>query len=182
MQPNDSERKAGTEESSRTRPNAIKALVTELLLRAGGTILLLWIMLTFVVGVYVNHGNEGYPMLKDGDLCITYRLADVRPGDAVMYRNPDGQCRCGRVAASAGDQVEISGSTLLVNGFTAPVESFYPTSAENGVLRGVYTVPQGCVFIVNDCRVDGKDSRTYGGIPLGNCRGKIILVVRRRGI
>ncbi|MBQ4395988.1 MAG: signal peptidase I [Clostridia bacterium] len=192
MEPEKTEIQTGTDDSEKSTPAAagsgrtpagsVRSLILELLLRAGGTVLALWLVLTFIAGLYVNHGNEGYPMVKDGDLCVTYRLAGLRPGDAVMYVAPDGRRQCGRVAALAGDRVEISGNTLLVNGFAAPVESFYPTSAEDGVLQSAYTVPSGCVFVVNDCRVDGQDSRIYGGIPLGNCRGKIILVVRRRDI
>lgn len=119
MEPEKTEIQTGTDDSEKSTPAAagsertsagsVRSLTLELLLRVGGTVLALWLVLTFIAGLYVNHGNEGYPMVKDGDLCVTYRLAGLRPGDAVMYVAPDGRRQCGRVAALAGDRVEISG-------------------------------------------------------------------------
>ena len=45
-----------------------------------------------------------------------------------------------------------------------------------------YTVPEGTVFVLNDYRDDIQDSRVYGSIPMKQTRGKIVLVLRRRGI
>ena len=43
------------------------------------------------------------------------------------------------------------------------------------------TVPQDCVFVLNDNPNDLSDSRLLGGIPLTECERTVILLIRRRG-
>ena len=44
-----------------------------------------------------------------------------------------------------------------------------------------YTVPNDTYFVLNDYRPDPTDSRMYGGIPKTDTKGKIFLMLRRRG-
>ena len=151
------------------------------LLRLGVTAAVLWLLLTFVVGVFVCHTNEAYPMIKDGDLCLTLRTAAPKAGDAVVYRSK-GETRFGRVVALAGDSVEINDEVLLVNGENVMIPTVYPTAAEGSSITYPYRVPDGCVFILHDYRSNTTDSRTVGAVPLRNCQGSIFFLIRRRGI
>ena len=151
------------------------------LARVGVIAAVLWLLLTFVVGVYVCHTNTSYPMIKDGDLCLTFRLAAPKVGDAVVYRS-EGETRFGRVVALAGDSVEISGEVLLVNGENVMIPAVYPTTAEGSSIPYPYTVPEGCMFVLHDFRSETTDSRTVGAVPLGDCQGSIFFLMRRRGI
>ncbi len=151
------------------------------LLRLGVTAAVLWLLLTFVVGVYVCHTNEAYPMIKDGDLCLTLRPSVPKTGDAVVYRS-EGETCFGRVVALEGDIVEISGEVLLVNGENVMIPAVYPTDTEGSSINFPYTVPEGCIFILHDFRSDTTDSRTLGAVPLKDCQGSIFFLMRRRGI
>lgn len=151
------------------------------LLRVGVTAAALWLLLTFVVGVYVCHTNAAYPMIKDGDLCLTLRPATPKAGDAVVYRS-EGETRFGRVVALAGDSVEIRDEELLVNGENVMISAVYPTAAEGSSITYPYTVPEGCLFVLHDFRSDTTDSRTAGAVPLRDCQGSIFFLMRRRGI
>ena len=145
------------------------------------TALVLVLLLNFVVGLYVNHSNSSYPMLKDGDLCLTYRLATLVKGDEIAYER-DETIRFGRIVGTEGDVVDIIDGSITINGYGVFEEAVYPTTAEGATISFPYTVPKDTVFVLNDYRSDTKDSRCYGGIPLKDTRGKIILLLRKRGI
>ena len=151
------------------------------LIKIGVTALIVWALLTWVVGLYVNHSNSSYPMLKDGDLCLTYKLGTVVRGDEVAYLC-EGQIRFGRIVGTAGDVVDVNEGSITINGYGVFEDAVYPTTAEGAKIAFPYTVPQDTVFVLNDYRDDPTDSRVYGGIPLESLRGKVIMVLRRRGI
>ena len=154
----------------------------EFFIKLGLTGLAVFLLLYFVCGVYICHDNASYPMIKDGDLCLTYRLAEVQQGDAVAYRSADGTVRFGRVIACAGDSVELMNDYVTVNGYGVFEDTFYPTAPAGTKLTYPYTVPEGCVFILNDYRSDISDSRSAGGIAVSDLRGKVAFIMRRRGI
>lgn len=145
------------------------------------TALVVFLLLTFVVGLYVNHSNSSYPMLKDGDLCLTYRLATLVKGDEIAYEK-EGTIRFGRIVGTAGDVVDINDGSITVNGYGVFEDAVYPTTAEGAKITFPYKVPEEAVFVLNDYRSDPTDSRAYGAIPLSETKGKVILVLRRRGI
>lgn len=145
------------------------------------TALVVFLLLTFVVGLYVNHSNFSYPMLKDGDLCLTYRLATLVKGDEIAYEK-EGTIRFGRIVGTAGDVVDINDGSITVNGYGVFEDAVYPTTAEGAKITFPYKVPEEAVFVLNDYRSDPTDSRAYGAIPLSETKGKVILVLRRRGI
>ena len=153
----------------------------EFFIRIGVTALVVCILLLFVVGVYINHSNSSYPMLKDGDLCLTYKLAKYALGDEIAYEQ-DGKIKFGRVVAKEGDIIDISEGTITVNGYGVYEDTVYPTTAEGASIAFPYTVSSGTLFVLNDYRDDVNDSRVYGGILEERTKGKVILVLRRRGI
>ena len=158
-----------------------RRLIIEFFLKIGITVLAVVILLTWVVGIYVIHDNSSYPMLKDGDLCVIYRLATLNNGDEVAYVQDD-KLRFGRIVALPGDVVDISEDALTVNGYGVYEDAVYPTTGEGAKIRFPYTVPEGTYFILNDYRSDVNDSRTFGAIPKGGIKGKVVFVMRRRGI
>lgn len=167
--------------AKKKKKRTAKSYALSLLAKIGATVLLMWILLNYVVGVYICHDNYTYPMIKDGDLCVTYRLDQLRQGDEIVYLH-EGQVRFGRIAAQAGDSVDIDGESITVNGYLLTEDTVYPTTREGASLTFPYKVPGDCVFVLNDHRDDPDDSRIYGGIPLSDVQGKVILLMRRRGI
>ena len=149
--------------------------------KIGITALVLILTLTFVLGVYVNHTNSSYPMIKDGDLCLTFKLAKIQKGDVVAFEQ-DKEIKFARVIASEGETVEIKNDLVCVNGSGIPDNTVYKTTTEGSKISYPYTVPEKSIFVLNDLRSDTSDSRTLGAIPLSECKGKVIFVMRRRGI
>ena len=149
-------------------------------LKVGITAAVIFLLLTFVVGIYINHSNSSYPMIKDGDLCMTYRLATLVDGDEIVYEH-NGQIKFGRIVASSGDVIDINEEKITVNGYGVFEDAVYPTTAEGATITFPYTVPTDTVFVLNDYRDDPNDSRCYGAIPIKDTKGKIIMLLRRRG-
>ncbi|MDO4864798.1 MAG: S26 family signal peptidase, partial [Ruminococcus sp.] len=61
-------------------------------------------------------------------------------------------------------------------------DAVYPTKPDGAKIDFPYTTPDNCVFVLSDFRSNITDSRTYGGIPLDDVKGKVVFVMRRRGI
>jgi len=143
--------------------------------------LILWVQLKWVTGIYVCHNHSAYPMIKDGDFCLTYRLGELKQGEEIVYR-ADGAVRFGRIIALGGDSVEILNDYIMVNGYGIFEDVVYPTTSEGAKISFPYTVSENCVFVLNDYRSDISDSRIFGAIPLNDVQGKVVFIMRRRGI
>jgi len=170
-------------ESARNR-NALQALIVRILAAA----IILYLVFTYGFLIDQNHGLGMYPAMKDGDLCVIFRreaqsLAGLpyAAGDIVAYQ-AEGRRHMGRVAAVAGDTIQIGDSgSVTVNGAGQSWEIIFPTYAR-GELAYPFTVPQGCLFVLGDHRTDTKDSRDFGPITLQSVDGKVISILRRRGL
>ena len=160
-------------------------------LMKGYLLLLGRVVLIAVIGVIVftkvflitqMNGNGMFPALRDGDLIVAFRLqGGFAKNDVVVY-SCGGERYVGRIAALERDTVMIDDSGILtVNGTEQIGEILFPTYADGG-LSFPFTVPDGCVFVLGDHRTDGGDSREKGAVSLESIEGKVITLLRRRGI
>ena len=166
------------ENKKKLNPTA-KALLS-LVIKLAVVTLIIWLALTFVFGAFRLAGNNMYPMLKDGDLCVTYRLEQYHSSDVVAYQI-NNQIRFGRIVARAGDTIDGDEQGLLINGSHPNEEVFYPTDIKDTNLTLPYTLGDGEFVVLNDYRSDLSDSRTYGVIKKDALKGKVIFIFRRRG-
>ncbi len=147
-----------------------------------------WLILTYAFTFTQVRGQGMFPALKDGDLCVIFRtglqqtLGDgFRKDDVVLYE-VGGKRYIGRVAAIEGDKVTIGkNGGLSVNGVSQSSEILFQTYAR-GDEEYSAIVPNGCLFLLGDHRTDTKDSRDFGPIPLDSVEGKVITIMRRRGL
>ena len=145
-----------------------------------------YLLFTYCFLITQCHGQDMFPAMKDGDLCVVFRVQTQKlfgekivADDIIAYRT-DGKRAFGRVVAVGGDVVMLSDSgSLMVNGLTDGGSILFPTYAL-GDLEYPYRVPEGCVFVLGDYRVNTKDSRILGPIPLESVEGKLITILRRR--
>ena len=70
---------------------------------------------------------------------------------------------------------------LRVNGTLYTGEIPYATYPAEG-LTYPYTVPEGYLFLLCDHRTQGRDSRHFGAVPEDSVAGKVITLLRRRGL
>jgi signal peptidase I len=146
-------------------------------------LLVIWAVFTFVFGIRQVSGENMYPRLRDGDLILYYRLEqDYQIGDVVTFELDDATFWA-RIVAQGGDVVEVTeDGQLLINGNVQEEEIFYPTEPQEGDVTYPCTVEEGSYFVLCDYRTISLDSRTYGTIPQEDLDGKVITVLRRRGI
>lgn len=154
------------------------ALVRRVLLLAAVAAL----VLTQVFLITQVEGTGMYPALEDGDLVLVYRLQGSYSRRDVIAYEVDGVRCFGRIVASAGDEVTITeNGSLLINSQLESGEILFPTTTEDGELFR-YIVQKGEVFVLGDYRTQAEDSRDFGPIPLSDVEGKVITLLRRRGL
>jgi signal peptidase I len=168
-----------TEDEQKTFFRALAAFVIKL----GVVCLTLWLVFTFAFGIRQMHGETMYPKLRDGDLILYNRLAKTYYiGDVVVFKIGGSTC-VARIVAQEGDVVEVNeNNALLVNGKVQEEEVFYPTEADSLGVTYPYTVEENSYFLLCDFRTNSVDSRRYGAISKDDFCGKVITILRRRGI
>ena len=148
-----------------------------------------WLILTYGFLITQCSGQEMYPSIKDGDLCIIFRQATFRlmkqqyaAGDIVAYR-VDGKRHFGRVVAIGGDTVQMDDTgSILVNGVTEGEDILYPTYGRGDDLVTLNIVQKNTLYVLGDYRTNTQDSRDFGPIPMESVEGKVISILRRRGL
>ena len=171
--------------------------IVQLLLKIAFIILAVFLIFTFLYGIVRINDVSMKPAIKDGDLVMYYRL-DKRfiSGDVAVFE-ADGRTTTGRVVAVAGDTVDITKNGLKINGAEQISQDIYfdTTQFKDGSRSrlppclhwkdGVdfpVTVGSGQVFILGDNRPQASDSRIYGCIDIKDVKGKVIAIIRSRGI
>ncbi len=143
--------------------------------------LFLWVLFHFVFLLCQAEGMDMFPAIRDGDLLVAYRLErTVRRNDVVLCR-VNGKRIISRVAAVAGDTVDITeDGVLLINGGIQSGEILFQTEPGEG--RYPLQLSAGTLFLLGDYRTECKDSRDFGAVMLSQVEGKVITLLRKRGI
>ncbi|MCR5088422.1 MAG: signal peptidase I [Oscillospiraceae bacterium] len=143
--------------------------------------LVLWSLFHFVFLLCQAKGLDMFPAVRDGDLIVAYRLnRNYQRNDIVVCR-VNGERIISRVAAVAGDTVEITeDGVLLINGGIQSGEILFPTEPGEG--RYPLQLSAGSLYLLGDYRTDCEDSRSFGAVTLSQVEGKVITLLRRRGL
>ena len=155
-----------------------------LLIKVAAIAFVFFLLFTFLFGLARYQEPAMDPAIKDGDLVVFYRFtaSGYYPGDPVVL-NRDGKTEIRRVVAMPGDTVDITQDGLVINGSLQYEFGIYERTER--YVEGVdfpYYVPENSVFVLGDCRTAAVDSRIYGAVGLKEIKGKVITVIRRRGI
>ena len=142
------------------------------------------VLSTFVFGI-IRYGEPSMaPAIKGGDLVVFSRHAQsgYQARDAIVLKT-GGQWQVRRVVATAGDHVDITEDGLLINGaLQQEPEIFQKTERYLDGGEFPLVVPEGQVFVLGDNRDGAEDSRIYGCVKTDETLGKVMTVIRRRGI
>lgn len=155
----------------------ISLLIRIVLLAATG-----FVLFTQVFLITQAKGNDMFPAIKDGDLVITFRLQkEFVKDDIVIYQVGD-VTHLGRIVALENDKVLLDDSGVFrLNGTQQRGEIVFQTFSKDGYDYPLQ-VPEGSLFLLGDHRMETKDSRDYGPIPKEQVKGKVITILRRRGL
>ncbi len=138
---------------------------------------------TFIYGVERVNDLSMSPSIKDGDLAVYYRLDKLfYTGDVAVF-SYQGKTGLGRVVAVEGDTVDITADGVYINGaLQVSQDVFYTTTQFEDGVDFPLTVGSGQIFLLGDNRPSATDSRVYGCVDLADVKGKIIVVIRTRGV
>jgi signal peptidase I len=144
-----------------------------------------------VTGVYPNRllGFRAYvmrsasmsPALLSGDRIVAdmnaYAHTTPRRGDVIVFAPPGqfGVLYTKRVAAVAGDTIQVTSDAVEVNGKIDPHAVISAVGAQTG-LFGPMLVPVNSVFVLGDDVNLSYDSRYFGSVPVKSVRGKLLFV------
>lgn len=165
------------QKKKRKKHPIIKFLFKMLFLGVAG-----YLLFTYVLGVYRMSGPNMFPSIKDGDLCILYRLEDYHNDEIVLYKTGSGTMKLGRIIAAPGQTVDfMEEGGFTVNGYQPTEKIPYQTfAAEESKAVFPVTLAEDEVFIMNDFRSDTSDGREFGAVKKSDISGKLIFILRRR--
>jgi signal peptidase I len=155
-----------------------------LLAKIAAIVLVFVLLFTFLFGAIRYSEPSMAPAVKDGDLVLFYRYtrSGYLPQDVIVLRRGKRK-QIARVAAREGDMVDITQAGLLVNGaLQQELEIYQKTERYQEGVDFPLTVPKGQVFVLGDARKNATDSRVYGCVEIKDTLGKVMTIIRRRGI
>ena len=112
-------------------------------------------------------------------------IDDPERGDIVVFRFPEDPSKdfIKRVVGIAGDEIEIRGKTVFINGEPSKeLQGFHldpDGSREGAQVRGKYgpvSVPPNKLFVLGDNRDHSYDSRFWGFVDLEAVKGKAFMI------
>lgn len=119
------------------------------------------------------------PTLYAGDFVIVnkmaYKVGSPGRGDVIVFHyppDPEREPYIKRVIGLPGDEVQVGGGAVVVNG--SPLREPYIKAAPN--YEGTWHVPEGFLFVLGDNRNNSSDSHSWGMVPLENVIGKAEVV------
>jgi len=140
-------------------------------------LLIALVVRTFVVQLYRVDGESMVPTLQHNDRLlvnkIVYRFRPPAAGEVVVLDDPanPGRQLIKRVIAVAGEEVEVRGDLVLVDG--SPLAEPYINPANLGTYdAGPLTVPEGYVWVMGDNRGSSLDSRLLGPVEARSVHGR----------
>lgn len=136
------------------------------------------LVILFVFPLHIHQGNSMYPGIGDGDLLIAYRFASRHNQDVVLFRDKDG-VYAGRIMAMAGQKVDIAENGCLQIDQTV-MEQYRLNSLPQAGWG--HQIGKDKYFLVFDNGNESSGSFIYGEVAQNAVAGRVIFVIRRRGI
>lgn len=170
---------------------SVRDEATSWLATVGGTVLVMWLLFTFVLGIFYVPSGSMLDTIRLGDRVVgervSYRFGAPRQGDVVTFLDPagSGATLIKRVIATSGQTVDLRDGAVYVDGqrldedYTEGRPSLplgEHTTNLSGPLSYPYVVPDGCIWVMGDNRTNSLDSRYFGAIPIDSVTSHAILI------
>lgn len=144
--------------------------------RFGITILVVFLIFRYVIGITIINGNSMNPTLENRDFILTSSLFfNIDREDIVIVEDPHGFDIIKRIVALPNETIEIKSGIVYVN--DEPLKEDYITGTSFDIEKTI--IPEGSYFIMGDNRTPGEslDSRdeSIGPVPNEAVKGKKVL-------
>ena len=163
----------------RTRVN-LKVLIIKVL----AIVLVLYLVFTFILGIFRMSGLSMYPRIGDSDLVLYYRLANKYNVGDVIVLNEGSNTYTLRIIGIEGQTIDIDkDGNLMADNHVVNEKIFYKTfKSTNSKIKYPYKIPKGEYFVLGDFRMSSTDSRDFGSITKDQIKGKVINILRSRDL
>lgn len=145
-----------------------------LLIRIAVTIAILFVLSRIFI-IHRHTGNDMFPAVRDGDLCIFFAFDSLRLNSVVYYKAND-KMKIGRIVAMPNQTVSFENG-FTVDGYNPAEEIFYETLPGKKTTLKLY---EDEYYILNDYRSSKTDSRSFGSVSKSDIKGNLIFILRRR--
>lgn len=178
-----------------TAKKQLNFLVRYTLQSAAAIVFLAVLVRVFFISSYFMSGASMLPSVWPGDFLVAVKWGVARPerGAVVALRCPGAKDRTclKRVVGIEGDRVEFKAGQLVLNGEASRVRkvsealAVEKVGADSWVIwppatpeesREALVVPPGHVYLLNDKRADGEDSRNWGPVSTGELEARVRFV------
>ena len=126
---------------------------------------IIWILLNCFLSVHIVPSESMLPTIKPNSIIVSWRLpyffSNPEPdhGDIITFKDDNNILLIKRVVGLPGDEIELREGNVYLNGkllsepyIMRPNSTFAETVAS-------YDIPEGCIFVLGDNRLDSADSR-----------------------
>jgi signal peptidase I len=157
-----------------TLPQRFSRAVRDLFVTIVQAAILAFFVIVFVAQATVVYGHSMEPNLHTDQRLIidkfSYRLKPPERGHVVVVA-VDGAAHplIKRVIALPGETVAVGNGRVYINGALLD-EPYLPALRQP--TYGPQQVPPGHVFVMGDNRLDSRDSRAFGPVPVGEIIGR----------
>jgi len=132
------------------------------------------------IGNYEVISGSMLPTLHEGDRVLVDQRYHSTPavGDVVVLTDPEspGELLTKRVAATAGQTVEIADGFLLVDGKKWAPDGLPPTRLSGDRQLQRTTIGEGEVFVLGDNVQVSEDSLAFGPVPVRSIKGRLLFI------
>ena len=136
----------------------------------------------YVFQTVVVDGDSMNPTLRNSQRFmlnrVEYYFREPQWGDIVVIKDPeDGGLSIKRIVAVAGQEVELAGGGVLVNGMKLREDYLRPGTRTYSYKKYDHEkIPCGRAqfFVLGDNRGNSADSRVYGPVPRQNILGVVV--------
>ncbi len=123
-------------------------------------------------------GESMADTLKDGDIVVAWRFAEIEKGDMIVFNGENRKTLIKRVIAQGGDVVDIlENGVVTVNGEQLHEDYVTQTGRGECDIQFPYTVPHSRLFVLGDNRAVSVDSRhaVIGCVAQEQIVGEVVL-------
>jgi len=136
----------------------------------------LYFLIDFVIARVRVENISMLPTLQPGEFVLVnklaYQLGEFDRGDIVVFHYSAEEDYIKRVIGLPGDVVEVTGGEVRVNDLMLD-EPYISASPD---YTGVWTVPDGSLFVLGDNRNQSSDSHRWGFIEEQSVVGEALVV------
>jgi signal peptidase I len=155
-------------------PRGVRRAVRDLFVTIAQSAILAFFVIIFVAQATVVHGHSMEPNLHTDQRLIidkfSYRFKPPERGHVVVLAMDSAvHPLIKRVVALPGETVAVQNGRVYINGALLD-EPYLPALRQP--TYGPQQVPPGHVFVMGDNRLDSRDSRAFGPVPVGEIIGR----------